>query len=82
MSSVDANFFLVYVWRMITATDLRRFRVRCGETQAQFAKRFGVSRTTLLNWETRGPPASGPALPLIERVLAELLQIEAKEAAE
>jgi len=66
---------------MITATDLKRARTRRGETQEQFAAHFGVKRTTILNWETKGPPPSGPALPLIERVLAELSQ-KASEAAE
>ncbi len=67
---------------MITATDLKRTRTRRGETQEQFAAHFGVKRTTILNWETRGPPASGPAKPLIERVLAELCDKSPHEAAE
>jgi DNA-binding transcriptional regulator YiaG len=67
---------------MITATDLKRARRRRGETQEQFARHFGVKRTTILNWETRGPPASGAAMPLIERVLAELCDKTPQEAAE
>jgi DNA-binding transcriptional regulator YiaG len=67
---------------MITATDLKRARTRRGETQEQFAAHFGVGRTTILNWETKGPPESGPALPLIERVLAELRDKAPQEAAE
>lgn len=67
---------------MITGSDLKRARTRRGETQEQFARHFRVKRTTILNWETRGPPQSGPALPLIERVLAELCDKTPQEAAE
>lgn len=71
-SSVDYNYFLLYVDGMIKAADLKRARERAGESQEEFAKRFGVGRTTLLNWETRGPPKIGPGRAHITRVLADL----------
>ena len=57
---------------MITAEELRRVRFDRKETQEQFGAHFGVKRTTILKWETEGPPNAGTALPLIKRVLAEL----------
>jgi DNA-binding XRE family transcriptional regulator len=57
---------------MITATDLKRARTRRGETQEQFAAHFGVGRTTILNWETKGPPSTGTAPRVIAQVLADL----------
>jgi DNA-binding XRE family transcriptional regulator len=67
---------------MITATDLKRARTRRGETQEQFAAHFGVGRTTILNWETKGPPATGTAPHFIAQVLAKLRDKAPQEAAE
>jgi DNA-binding XRE family transcriptional regulator len=49
--------------------ELRRLR---GETQEEFAKQFGVGRTTMLNWETYGPPAYGPTRHYVELRLRQL----------
>jgi DNA-binding XRE family transcriptional regulator len=49
--------------------ELRRKR---GETQGEFAAHFGVERTTMLNWETYGPPAYGPTRRYAELRLKEL----------
>jgi transcriptional regulator with XRE-family HTH domain len=65
----------------ITAADLKRARKRANETQAQFAARFGVDRSTYTGWEGKKFPSEGTAPLLIERVLAELSQ-KASEAAE
>ena len=67
---------------MITATDLKRARTRRGETQEQFAAHFGVKRTTIVNWESKGPPTTGIAPSAIARVLAELRDKTPQEAAE
>ena len=65
----------------ITNADLKRHRDRLRETQDEFAKRFGVARTTLLHWEAAGIPKFGPTRQHIERVLAGLA-VEASQAAE
>jgi len=58
----------------MTGADIKAARDRLRETQEEFAKRFGVARTTLLNWEAEGPPTKGPARHHIERVMSELPQ--------
>jgi DNA-binding transcriptional regulator YiaG len=67
---------------MITANDLKRLRKRRGESQAEFAGHFRVGRTTILNWETKGPPASGAAKHWFELVLRQLCDKSPQEAAE
>ena len=57
---------------MVTATELKRARKRLGETKADFAKRFGVARSTINYWETCGPPVKGSGRAIVERVLQEL----------
>lgn len=51
---------------------IRAARKRVGESQEEFAKRFGVDQTTIHRWETEGVPARGPTRMTIERVLADL----------
>lgn len=51
---------------------LRDARVRVGESQADFAKRFGVAQPVLSRWETgRARPAKAVRR-LIEKVLHEI----------
>lgn len=57
---------------MITAADIRAARARVGETQAQFGRRFGVSRWAISAWERHKLPPEGPALVLIGRILNEI----------
>ena len=57
---------------MATAADIRAARARINETQEQFGNRFGVTRWTIALWEDSGPPLTGPATILLDRVLAEL----------
>lgn len=57
---------------MISGETLRAVRASLGESQTAFADRFGVDQGTVSRWETDGPPESGPAAKLIERVLSEL----------
>lgn len=56
----------------MTGHDIRKARWRAKETQEQFAKRCGVKRNTISQWETDGPPGEGAARALLERVLAEI----------
>jgi DNA-binding XRE family transcriptional regulator len=57
---------------MVTSQDLKRARQRLDETQEQFAKRFGVDRSTYTAWEGGALPKAGTGPMLIEIVLAEL----------
>lgn len=54
---------------MATASDIRSARERVGETQAQFAERFGVHQSTIDRWETDGPPNNGSAAVAISLIL-------------
>lgn len=56
---------------------LRKARERVGESQTEFAKRFGVAQPVLSRWETgQARPAAAVRI-LIKRILDEL-----QEAAE
>ena len=59
-----------------------RPRKRVNETQAQFAARFGVDRSTYTGWEGNKFPTEGTAPLLIARILAELCDKSPQEAAE
>jgi DNA-binding transcriptional regulator YiaG len=63
---------------MVTGEMIKAARERLGQSQAEFAKRFGVDQSAVSRWETQGLPARGPAEKMVERVLADLAQ----EAAE
>ncbi len=56
---------------MVTSEQITAARKRLGENIDKFALRFGVNRTTVYRWETKGPPR-GAARMAIERVLTEL----------
>lgn len=62
---------------VITGYDLLELRTQLGETQAQFAKRFGVGRTTIIGWEANGPPQSGPTAHWVRLVCTRLKKKEA-----
>lgn len=55
-----------------TAADLKRAREALNENHGQFAKRFGIDRSTYTGWEAGKIPKEGTAPLLIERVMAEL----------
>lgn len=42
------------------AKEIRALREARDETQLQFAKHFGVGRTTIISWEQYGPPDYAP----------------------
>jgi transcriptional regulator with XRE-family HTH domain len=66
----------------ITASNLKRARKRLNETQAQFAARFGVDRSTYTGWEGKKFPTAGTAPILIAQVLAKLCDKTPHEAGE
>ena len=57
---------------MVTAKQIYTTRKKLGETPGKFAKRFGVARTTIINWEneSRGPPKTSYAQHYITEKLA------------
>ena len=68
----------------VNGRDILRHRLRLGETQAQFARRFGVNQTTISRWERGELAITGIAEVVVDYVLAELaLQPDrGKQAAE
>ena len=56
----------------MTADEIRAVRERRSETQEDFAKHFGVARSTIAMWETNGTPENGAARHHVERILAEI----------
>jgi DNA-binding transcriptional regulator YiaG len=57
---------------MISAYDIKKARIRLGESQHAFSKRFGVDQSTVHRWETRGLPEGGTSRLIVARMLAEL----------
>jgi len=57
---------------MISGDAIRANRERLGESQTEFAERFGVTQSAISRWETNGIPEHGAAEAAIERILAEL----------
>jgi DNA-binding transcriptional regulator YiaG len=57
---------------MITGEVIREAREKLGESQAEFAKRFGVVQSVVSRWEAFGIPSNGSSKTLVRRVLAEL----------
>ena len=55
---------------MPSAAILRKARKRLGESQEEFATRFGVNQSTVNRWENGGVPEHGPARIAVEHVLA------------
>jgi transcriptional regulator with XRE-family HTH domain len=61
---------------MLLGETLRKARERIGESQAEFAKRFGVAQPVLSRWETgQARPAAAVRI-LIGRILEELEVVE------
>lgn len=57
---------------MPTSEQIKAARDKLRESQATFAKRFGVDQTTIHRWETRGVPWRGTARLAVEHLLEEL----------
>lgn len=57
---------------MIKGRTIRKLRERVGESQTEFAKRFGIRQASLSRWELDQSPVKGPAAELFKRIAAEL----------
>lgn len=55
-----------------THSPIYRARKKLGESQLEFAKRFGVDQSTIWYWENNGIPTHGMASMAIKQVLADL----------
>lgn len=52
---------------MLKGKTIRAARISVGESQTEFAERFGVKQSAVSDWEIFGPPARGAAATAIER---------------
>lgn len=57
---------------MVTPDEIKHARIGLGETQKEFAARFGVNQSTVQRWETLGLPSSGIARNTVEKFMAEI----------
>ena len=69
---IDSGYAACIIDAMPENTDIKTVRTRLGETQAEFALRFGVDQATIHRWETDGVPARGTARLAVEKVLESL----------
>lgn len=58
---------------MLERSDIKAIRIRLGESQTEFARRFGVNQSTVHKWETKGLPNRGTARVAVESLLDELI---------
>jgi DNA-binding transcriptional regulator YiaG len=61
---------------MPSTDEIRTVRNLLGETQAAFARRFGVDQATIHRWETKGLPERGAARVAVKNVLATLRSLK------
>jgi DNA-binding transcriptional regulator YiaG len=54
------------------AAQIKAIRAARQETQDEFAKHFGVVRSTVAMWEANGTPDTGAGRHHVERILSEL----------
>jgi DNA-binding transcriptional regulator YiaG len=59
--------------------DIIKLRESLGDTQTAFAKRLGVSQSTVSRWETGVEEPSGPALLLLKILSDAPLETQAAE---
>lgn len=78
---VDSRYVICIIWGMPTCDEIKAARRRLGETQAAFAKRFGVDQATIHRWEKDGLPRRGAAQVAVENLLTELRKAPQPEAA-
>jgi DNA-binding transcriptional regulator YiaG len=64
---------------MVTSDSIKAARVKVGESQDAFGRRFGVHQSTVDRWEKKGPPSKGSGRKAIER---ELEMIDAVKSAD
>ena len=80
-NGIDKRYAIRIITGMVTADTIKQSRQRVGESQADFAKRFGVDQSTIHRWETQGPPRNGTASLIIKRVISELTSIPSSRPA-
>ena len=79
MIGIDSDYVACIIAAMLESTDIKAVRTRLGETQAEFASRFGVDQATIHRWEKGGVPARGTARVAVEKVLEGLEGLEVAE---
>jgi DNA-binding transcriptional regulator YiaG len=57
---------------MVTANQIKAARKKMQEKPGVFAKRFGVSRPTIIHWENGHPPTYPPTVRHVQQVLADM----------
>ena len=62
---------------MLTGKMIRNARESVGESQTEFARRFGVDQSAVSDWERKGPPSRGTTRYALE---AEINVIRAKRS--
>ena len=80
---IDLGMPAAYPRNMAKVNIVSRLRAFLGETQTEFAERFGVNQSTVCRWEA-GEEPSGPALVLLNHLererLAKLKKAELRAA--
>ena len=71
VNMLDAFIFAVYVGGMISAA-IAKTRERLDESQADFAKHFGVNQSTIQRWESGKIEIPAHTAKLIDHVLFKL----------
>lgn len=65
---------------MISPEQIKAARESVHESQAAFARRFGVDQSTIHRWETEGLPDRGPSQIAVQHVLAEIRTDKCEQA--
>jgi len=58
--------------RRLTGRRVRRVRLRLGETQVEFARRFRVDQSTISRWEADELPVQQLMRATVEEILSQL----------
>lgn len=78
---IDSHYVICIMTAMPTREDIKAARNLLKESQAVFAKRFGVDQATVHRWEKKGLPEHGTARMAVETLLGDLAA-PASEAAQ
>ena len=66
---------------MLLPAEIKKMRERLGESQTEFANRFGVNQSTVHRWETEGLPSAGAARMAVEKFAAAMIQLGTPQSA-
>ncbi len=69
---IDGHYVICIMVTMPTREDIKAARNLLKESQAAFAKRFGVDQATVHRWEKKGLPEHGTARVAVESLLGDL----------